>query len=73
MSTLLAIKLKCTANNGPMNHNWSLGIDLEENVALGMLMRFEAGDCAIVVSIKRAFKCQNSTDSKMDIIGMLHS
>ena len=56
MSTLLAIKLKCTANNGPINHNWSLEIDLEENVALSMSMRFEAEDCAIVVSIKRAFQ-----------------
>ena len=30
-----------------------IGIDLEENVALGMGMwtRYEAGDCAIVVSI----------------------
>ena len=55
MSTLLA-KLKCTANNRPMNHNWSLGIDLEENVALDMWMKFEAEDCAIVVNIKRAFQ-----------------
>ena len=53
MSTLLAIKLKC---NGPMNHKWSLGIDLEESVALSMSMRFEAEDCAIVVSIKRSFQ-----------------
>ena len=47
------------ATNGPMNQIMLLlvlGIDLEESIALGIRLRYEAGNCAIVVSIKGAFK-----------------